>query len=262
MNNHNEIRHSLETMVATNNVPHLLFYGDHCVGKNTLLSYLLSLLYKKKKDEYIMDVNCATGKGIKFVREELKFFAQSKVDETFKSVILRNMDYLTIEAQSALRRCIEIFSNSTRFFVIVRYKERLLKPILSRFSLIYVSYPYIEIPQEKIGHTVSGVKHYVYNYYYFKQRAFLKNIQTRQIVKKTWDDFRKVEDKIGFIQERIHSLYEKGISGRDLIKYVELEDSLKTELEFYYYKIKKNIRNDKMIMMSLFVKSLNIHYTE
>jgi hypothetical protein len=254
MNNHNEIRQSLETMVATNSVPHLLFYGDYCVGKNTLLTYLLSLLYKTKKNDYIMDVNCATGKGIKFVREELKFFAQSKGDEVFKSVILRNMDYLTIEAQSALRRCIEIFSSSTRFFVIVRYKERLLKPILSRFSLLYVSYPYIEIPQDKIGHTTSSVKHYVYNYYYFKQRAFLKNAQTRQIVKKTLDDFSKTENRLEFIQERIHLLYEKGISGKEIIKYIELSEQEKSKLEFYYYKIKKNIRNDKMIMMALFYR--------
>lgn len=256
LNNHNEIRHSLETMVESGNVPHLLFYGDHCVGKNTLLSYLISLLYKKQTNELIMDVNCATGKGIKFVREELKFFAQSKVDENFKSVILRNMDYLTIEAQSALRRCIETFSSSTRFFVIVRYKERLLKPILSRFSLIYVSYPYIEIPVEKIGNPTEHVKHYVYNYYYFKQRAFLKNTYTRQIVKKTIDEFRETTDKIKFIQERVKSLYEKGISGRDLIKHTELDEESKSRLEFYYHKIKRNIRNDQMIMMML-LHSLN-----
>jgi hypothetical protein len=256
LNNHNEIRHSLETMVESGNVPHLLFYGDHCVGKNTLLTYLLSLLYKKQTSDLVMDVNCATGKGIKFVREELKFFAQSKIDETFKCVILRNMDYLTIEAQSALRRCIEIFSSSTRFFVIVRYKERLLKPILSRFSLIYVSYPYIEIPVEKIGSSTDVVKHYVYNFYYFKQRAFLKNIYTRHIVKKTIEDFRETTDKIGFIQERVKMLYEKGISGRDIIKHVELDEYSRSNLEFYYYKIKRNIRNDKMIMMMLFY-SLN-----
>lgn len=256
LNNHNKIRHSLETMVETGNVPHLLFYGDHCVGKNTLLTYLLSLLYKKPHSDLIMDVNCATGKGIKFVREELKFFAQSRVDQHFKSVILRNMDYLTIEAQSALRRCIEIFSSSTRFFVIVRYKERLLKPILSRFSLIYVSYPYIEIPVEKIGTSTEQVKHYVYNYYYFKQRAFLKNTQTRQLVKKTIEEFRETPDKIKFIQERSNSLYEKGISGRDIIKHIELDEEAKCHLEFYYHKIKRNIRNDRMIIAML-LYSLN-----
>jgi hypothetical protein len=252
LNNHNEIRKSLETMVETNNVPHLLFYGDFCVGKNTLLSYLLSLIYGEKQDGYIMDVNCATGKGIKFVREELKFFVQTKVDVPFKSVILRNMDYLTIEAQSALRRCIEVFSSSTRFFVIVRYKERLLKPILSRFSLIYVSYPYVEIVQDKIGSVTSPIKHYVYNYYYFKQIPNLKMTQTKQIVKKFFDDFREPKGNIvKFIQEKVEYLYEKGIAGRDLIKYIELPEEEKTELEFYYYKIKKNIRNDKMIMMML-----------
>ena len=86
------------------------------------------------------------GKGIKFIREELKFFAKSHINfkdgNLFKSIILSNADKLTIDAQSALRRCIELFSHTTRFFIIVEDKYKLLKPILSRFAEIYVSYPY------------------------------------------------------------------------------------------------------------------------
>jgi hypothetical protein len=52
---------------------------------------------------------------------------------------LLNADSLTIDAQSALRRCIELFSHNTRFFILVENKERLLNPILSRFCEIYVS---------------------------------------------------------------------------------------------------------------------------
>jgi hypothetical protein len=73
-------------------------------------------------------------------------------------------------------------------------------------------------------------------------------------VKKILDDFSKTENRLEFIQERIHLLYEKGISGKDIIKYIELSEQEKSKLEFYYYKIKKNIRNDKMIMMALFYR--------
>ena len=68
-----------------------------------------------------MDVNCAHGKGIKFVREELKFFAKTNMKNkcNFKTVILSNADKLTVDAQSALRRCIELFSHTTRFFIII-----------------------------------------------------------------------------------------------------------------------------------------------
>ena len=87
------------------------------------------------------------GKGIKFVREELKLFAKTHVNFqnniNFKSVILINADKLTMDAQSALRRCIELFSSSTRFFIIVEDKYKLLKPILSRFCEIYIPLPII-----------------------------------------------------------------------------------------------------------------------
>ena len=52
---------------------------------------------------YIMTVNCAHGKGIKFIREELKFFARTNINlqegSIFKSIILLNADKLTIDAQ-------------------------------------------------------------------------------------------------------------------------------------------------------------------
>ena len=55
----------------------------------------------------IMIVNCAHGKGIKFIREELKFFAKANIHSNngtlFKTIVLINADNLTIDAQSALR---------------------------------------------------------------------------------------------------------------------------------------------------------------
>jgi DNA polymerase III delta prime subunit len=89
-----------------------------------------------------MTVNCAYGRGIRFIREDLKYFAKTNLDtvhgEMFKSIVLLNADKLTIDAQSALRRCIELFCHSTRFFIVVEDKNKLLKPILSRFCEIYV----------------------------------------------------------------------------------------------------------------------------
>ena len=90
----------------------------------------------------IILVNCAHGKGIKFIRDELKFFAKSNIQSNqgilFKSIVLLNADFLTMDAQSALRRCIELFSMNTRFFIIVENKNKLLNPILSRFCEIYI----------------------------------------------------------------------------------------------------------------------------
>ena len=94
-----------------------------------------------------MYVNCSHGKGIKFIREDLKFFAKTHINSNsgniFKSIILLNADKLTIDAQSALRRCIELFSHNTRFFIVAEDKYNLMKPILSRFCEIYVPEPIV-----------------------------------------------------------------------------------------------------------------------
>ena len=95
-----------------------------------------------------MTVNCSEGKGIKFIREELKFFAKTNIHNyngsIIKSIILLNAEKLTIDAQSALRRCIELFTNYTRFFIVIENKSLLIKPILSRFCCIHIPRPIIK----------------------------------------------------------------------------------------------------------------------
>jgi len=89
-----------------------------------------------------MSINCAHGKGIKFVRDELKFFAKTHIHSEggniFKSIILLNADKLTMDAQSALRRCIELFSHNTRFFMVVENKYKLLKLNLHKLLVLYL----------------------------------------------------------------------------------------------------------------------------
>ena len=142
---HNEIEHKLDSFLQSKKVPNILFHGTSGTGKRTIVNNFVNKIYdqdKSKMKKNVMNVNCSHGKGIKFIREELKFFAKTNIqsDEgaNFKTIILINADHLTIDAQSALRRCIELFSHNTRFFIIVEAKDKLLNPILSRFCEIYV----------------------------------------------------------------------------------------------------------------------------
>jgi len=144
--NHELIRTKLNYFIHTKKIPNIIFYGPCKSGKRTLLNEFLQNIYNNdwgKMKTHIMTVECCHGKGIKFIRDELKFFAKAHIQSNrganFKSIVLLNADSLTIDAQSALRRCIELFSHNTRFFIVVENKERLLNPILSRFCEIYVS---------------------------------------------------------------------------------------------------------------------------
>ena len=145
---HQPIVEKLEYFHDNHKIPNILFHGPSGSGKKTIVRNFLNLIYGGNKDkikDFVMSVNCAHGKGIKFIREELKFFAKTHINsnggDMFKSIVLLNADKLTIDAQSALRRCIELFSHTTRFFIIVEDKYKLLKPILSRFCEMYVPEP-------------------------------------------------------------------------------------------------------------------------
>jgi DNA polymerase III delta prime subunit len=114
---HKKIYDKLDYFHKTNKIPHIIFHGSSGCGKRTIVDKFLNNIYnndKQKLKTNVMFVNCAHGKGIKFIREELKFFAKTNIHQNngviFKTIVLLNADFLTIDAQSALRRCIELFS--------------------------------------------------------------------------------------------------------------------------------------------------------
>jgi DNA polymerase III delta prime subunit len=156
---------------------------------------------------------------------------------------------LTIDAQSALRRCIELFSHTTRFFIIVEDKYKLLKPILSRFCEIYVPEP-----------IYNG---YAINLYKFNlaETFKLKDFKTQR---SDWlkKELNKVASNENVKREDLlhlsTKLYEKGYSGLDLMQLLEKPNSIKiamlTEekqytLLFAFNKVRKEFRNEKILIM-------------
>ena len=123
LNIHTNIKKKLYFFIEKKTIPHIIFYGPSGSGKRYILNKFLNKIYKNNKQiikEYVMYVNCAHSKGIRFIRDELKFFAkrnmQNNFGKIFKSIILFNAEKLTNDAQSALRRCIETFSHNNRFW--------------------------------------------------------------------------------------------------------------------------------------------------
>ena len=133
---------NLKELHDKNNLPNLLLYGNNLIGKKTLLEQLLLYIYKNYKniENNTLILNCSLGNGnIKFIRDNLRFFANTIIHKNitnFKSIVLLNADSLTLDAQSALRRSIEIYSN-TKFFIVTANKSKIIRPILSRFCEIF-----------------------------------------------------------------------------------------------------------------------------
>lgn len=244
---HNDIKKKLKYFIEIKKIPNIIFHGVSGCGKNTLVNNFIHDIYHNDKEmikNYVMEVNCAHGKGIKFIREELKFFAKTNINlkdgEIFKTIILLNADKLTIDAQSALRRCIELFSHSTRFFIIVEDKYKLLKPILSRFCEIYV-------PEPIINGKVINLHNYALNETY----------NLGKIIKNKTDKLKKDLrlDKSYTLKEIINlcvKLYENGYSCLDIINFINtssLHESKIYEFMIIFNKIKKDFRNEKLLML-------------
>ena len=252
---HTNIMDKLKYFYKMHKIPNIIFHGSSGCGKRTIVNDFINIIYNNDKEKiksYVMYVNCAHGKGIKFIREELKFFAKTHIHsnggDIFKSIVLLNADKLTIDAQSALRRCIELFSHTTRFFIIVEDKYKLLKPILSRFCEIYIPEPF---------HNGSNINLYKYN---LNETFKLKEVKTQRIdwlKKELQKVFLKKEDlKNDFLIGLSEKLYEKGYSGLDIIQlldnhnqFLELSNEKRYELLFAFNNVKKEFRNDKLLIM-------------
>jgi DNA polymerase III delta prime subunit len=253
-NFHEPIYKKLDYFYKTNKIPHIIFHGSSGSGKRTIVNNFILKIYqndKKKIKTNVMHVNCAHGKGIKFIREELKFFAKTNIHLCltpnlgeshngimFKTIVLLNADFLTIDAQSALRRCIELFSYNTRFFIIVENKQKLLNPILSRFSEIYV-------PNNEIANL-------------HKQSIEIDyRIDTTDIDNETNSTLDRLfqTNNLSHIEltRSAEDFYENGISCLEIIAWLEKTDKIgeldKSTICSCFDKIKSEYRSEKLLML-------------
>lgn len=244
---HPDIVSKLDHFYTSNRIPNIIFHGPTGSGKRTILNDFLDKIYRKNKEAiktYVLYANCAHGKGIKFVRDELKFFAKTHVnmesDACFKSVVLTNAESLTTDAQSALRRCIEQFSHNTRFFVIINEKSRLLKPILSRFCEIYVPIPEIKgVPCSLHDHAID--------------KCFGKSTDTKKAVAWIKTNIEKIDVPCyKSIMSFCERMYERGYSGLDMLAYIEtlsnISSTRRASLLITFNRVKKEYRNEKLFI--------------
>jgi len=253
LNKNQNIKEKLFYFHEIHKIPNIIFHGPTGSGKRSIVNEFIHKIYDNNRDiikSFVMYVNCSHGKGIKFIREELKFFAKTHINcnggNNFKSIILLNADKLTMDAQSALRRCIELFSHNTRFFIIAEDKYSLMKPIISRFCEIYVPEPIVK------GEVVNLYKYNLNEVFNMKDiKAQKYSALSKELI--------KIDNKIN-----IHDLmilctkfYEKGYSGLDILTLLEnpkfLENIISIEKRYellvYFNRVRREFRNEKLLIL-------------
>lgn len=255
---HPEITRKLDRFIFSNKIPHVLFHGSSGSCKLTLVKQFLAKIYRNdsaKMKSHVMIVNCSHGKGIQFIRDEIKFFAKTNIHTNscaeFKTIVLLNAHHLTADAQSALRRCIEQFSYNTRFFIVVENKNKLLTPILSRFCDVYVP-EYVD----PITNTCINMHNYVLD------RAFAFRPELKEEKRRIID--RIMEPGLGSMSghikqkgdmEKATEMYESGVSGLDLMDWIRTTGGPasihKATIEMRFHTMKTEFRCEKLLMLFL-----------
>jgi len=127
----------LEAFTKQKNMPHLLLTGPAGVGKTTVSLIIAKELFGEDYQSSFLELNASDERGIDVVRNKVKDFARTKSikDVPFKIIYLDECDSLTKEAQQALRRTMENYSNSCRFILSCNYSSKIIDPIQSRCSV-------------------------------------------------------------------------------------------------------------------------------
>lgn len=135
----------LKKTLQSANLSHMLFYGPPGTGKtSTILALTKELFGPELTKTRVLELNASDERGISIVREKIKNFARLTVSKPskkdlenypcppYKIIILDEADSMTADAQSALRRTMETYSNVTRFCLICNYVTRIIDPLASR----------------------------------------------------------------------------------------------------------------------------------
>ncbi|XP_077379040.1 replication factor C subunit 5 [Festucalex cinctus] len=132
---HKDILTTIQKFISEDRLPHLLFYGPPGTGKtSTILASARQLYTGKEFNSMVLELNASDDRGINVVRGPVLSFSSTRTifKKGFKLVILDEADAMTQDAQNALRRVMEKYTENTRFCLICNYLSKIIPALQSR----------------------------------------------------------------------------------------------------------------------------------
>lgn len=228
----------LKSIIETSYFPNLLFYGPPGTGKTTTIINLINSYQRKttkKNSELVIHLNASDERGIDIIRNQINFFVNSKplFNTGMKFVILDEVDYMTKNAQQALKYLLQSYSTSVRFCLICNYISKIDEGLQNEFLRLRFN----QLPKNDIIH-------------------LLKNISEKE-------NLHMSDKTLSSIQE----LYKSDI--RSMINYMQSNQDkfINSSNEFHiidnevWYKLlNKLIKRENIDNIKLFIHSISVQY--
>jgi replication factor C small subunit len=131
--NQKHVVERLKSFVKEGQIPHMIFAGSPGTGKTCCALAVAREMFGESWRQNFQETNASDMRGIDVIRTRIKNFSRTKpMGANFKIIFLDEADALTSDAQNALRRLMEMYSESTRFILSCNYSSNIISPIQSR----------------------------------------------------------------------------------------------------------------------------------
>jgi replication factor C small subunit len=225
----------LKEWIDKGDFPNLLLYGGPGTGKTTAAKLIIHNI-----DCDSMYMNCSDENGIDAIREKVKAFASAASFKPLKVVILDEADFLTVNAQAALRNIIETFSLHTRFIFTCNFVERIISPLQSRLASYALQPPTPKqlfnhinriLEQEEVEYEPKDVT-FVVKQFYPDIRKTLNNIQSC-IKSGRVDITGKSFTKSNYVQEIVDKITSPTKSTLNEVRQIVADNDIRDFSEIY-----------------------------
>ena len=196
MKNQADVVGRLKRFAETKAMPHCLFAGPPGSGKTTAALCLARDLFGERFMDAFMELNASDARGIDVIRTTVKEFARIATISAvpFKILVLDEADNMTADAQHALRRTMERYTDTCRFILSCNYSGKIIEPIQSRCAI----FRFVPLSEEDVA-------------------AYLKTIVRKEHVRMEESGLRAlIRSSEGDLRRAINTLQAVASVGRDV----------------------------------------------
>ena len=181
MRNQTNVVNRLKRFAETKAMPHCLFAGPPGSGKTTAALCLAHDLFGERFMDAFMELNASDARGIDVIRSTVKEFARMATISAvpFKILVLDEADNMTADAQHALRRTMERYTDTCRFVLSCNYSGRIIEPIQSRCAI----FRFVPLEAEDVSAYVKSIAE--------KERVHLTELGLQALTSASEGDLRK-----------------------------------------------------------------------